>query len=172
MTPAYGPESTEYIKARLAKAEALLWRMLGHVIDDYQHECGIEDAVSAFLAEVDPGRSGARPEPTSSGAQVTGADTAGENPALGSNQCEHGSLRRQCEMCEMLAERDALRDVVASLEADHDECIRNQHRLANAEATVVELLAWAREAHADMTACWRAWEHVEVLGRAPDDVKP
>lgn len=48
--------------------------------------------------------------------------------------CEHGQLRRSCEICELTAERDALRARVAELEAaiespETDSRLFCQHRI-------------------------------------------
>lgn len=114
---------------------------------------------------------------------------------LGANQCEHGSLRRQCVVCELTDECDALRSGLADAEATVVELranIRKNDLIAasnyRASDTIEarlrnerdELLAWAREAYRELETEQLHLENIKgpradlllwLMDRAPSAVK-
>lgn len=165
----------EWMDPGLRTKDRMVWDRTAAFLAELQVEAGpaaelgrqSQDDVNVGSASFDPGRSGALPERQlaaggeSDGVARQGSTTvtysqrapAGENPTPGANQCEHGSLRRQCVVCELTVERDALRS-----------------GLANAEATVVELRANIRKNDLIAASNDRASDTIEARLRNERDV--
>jgi len=57
-----------------------------------------------------------------------------------SDQCEHGNLRRQCQVCELIAERDELASMLQKI------CDMQSRNYGDGIDTHIELIGLCREA--------------------------